>query len=311
MIPEERRRRRLTAVAPDERGHEDAPKPYLDIALARGRLQVVAWLTLAAVAAAEVTVLMAGGIGVVLYGVVTVLLLTAGGKVTSRRLRALFWALAVVPTSRLVAFGAPLGELGSEIRLVLVGVLTLLATAIAIRATDLTRDEVGLTMHWRQVPVVLAMTPVWLGLGVLERAVAGAPVLGGSVGIGLLMIVAALGVADDLFFQGLLFEAARRVVGRLGVPFVALLVSVLHIAYASLPLAASAFVAALLFGWVRARTGSLGGVIVGHLALNIGIFIIGPEVAPWLMSRLSAFFSSIGVHLVGLLVTAGGMSAGG
>ena len=68
---------------------------------------------------------------------------------------------------------------------------------------------------------------------------------------------------------------------------------------------------ALLFGWVRARTGSLGGVIVGHLALNIGIFIIGPEVAPWLMSRLSAFFSSIGVHLVGLLVTAGGMSAGG
>lgn len=310
MIPEEHQQRRLAAVAAAETVREEGPKPYLDIVLARARLQVIAWLSLAGLAVAEATVLVAGSVGTVMYGILTLLFLVVGGRVASRRLRMLLWALSVVPTSRLVAFGAPLGELPSEARLGLVGALTLLATVVAIRATGLTRVELGLTAHWRHLPLVVAMAIVGLGLGVIERALVGVPTFGEAAGIWLLATIGALAVVDDLLFQGLIFEMSRRVVGRFAVPFVALLVAALHVTSGSAALVGCAFVAALLFGWVRLGTGSLGGVVVGHLALNVGIFVLGPDLAPRLTPLISPFAASLGSDLIGLLAPAAGRLAG-
>jgi hypothetical protein len=305
VIPEELRRRRLAAVradALDDRVEVHGPKPYLDISLARGRLQVAAWLSLAGVAAAEVAGLSEGSLGTVLYGVMCLTLLIAGGKVSSRRLRALLWALAVVPTGRLVTFGAPLDELNTAIRLGLVGGLTLLATVTAIRAVDLSPAEVGLTAHWRHVPLAVLVGLVGLGLGIVERAFLTSVTVPDVSQMALLLVVGALGAADDLLMHGLVLGTARRVVGRLAVPFVGVLVAVLHIGYGVWPLVACALVVAMVFGWARIATGSLAVVVVGHLGLNVGIFLVGPDVTPLLAPLLSHLVAAVSVDLHSPLV---------
>jgi hypothetical protein len=291
--PERRLREARVAVLEDQRPR--GPKPYLDIGLARSRLQAVAWLTLIALAGAEVAVFATGRLGVLLYGVLTVVLLIAGGKTSSRRLRSLLWALGVIPTSRLIAFGAPLDQVEIEARLAVVGVLSLLATLAAIHAIGLSRAELGLVARWRQLPIYVAMVPIGVGLGIVERAVVTSLPYPDASRVAPLLIVIVLGLVDDLLMLGIVLAAARLVVGRLALLFVALLVAILHIGYGAWALTVCAALVVIVFGLVRITTGSLVGPMLGHVGLNVGLFIIGPMVAPRLQAMLSQLLTSIGI----------------
>jgi len=300
MIPEELQRRRLMAVDSAESVAQPpadvGPKPYLDISLARARLQAVAWLSVGAVAAAEVTVLMWGTAGIVVHGLVVLAFLLGGGRVANRRLRSLLWTLAAIPTIRLVAFGAPLDEMAVTTRLLLVGGLMLLTTVLAIRATGVGRKDLGIAVQWRHLPVFVVLLVAGIGLGIAERAVVTTIPYPDPSDTMLVAMIAVVGVVDDLFFLGLLFETARRVMGTWAVPFVGLHVAVLQIGYGSWPLAACALVVTLLLAWVRQASGSLVGVILGHVALNVGLLVFGPTYAPRVLPSITSFLKMIGVN---------------
>jgi hypothetical protein len=292
MTPQERRRHELAALqaVTTEQGEVAVSgRPYLDLVSARIRLKVMAVLALGVLAAAEVTVLTAGSAGAILYGVITLGFLLIGGRVASRRLRTLLWALTIVPTSRLIALGAPLDELTGVGRLAAVGILTLLATLLAIRSIGFGAADLGLQVRrpgWRQVLLTLLLPILGVGLGIAERAIVPSlPYPDVSAGE-MLLVIGLLGLVDDLAYQGVLLEAARRATGQLAVPFVAAVVAVLHIGYGSWPLGLCAFVVALVFGCARTAGGSLVAVILGHLGLSAGLFLIGPEVAPSLTQYL-------------------------
>ncbi|MCC7372893.1 MAG: CPBP family intramembrane metalloprotease [Chloroflexi bacterium] len=285
LTPQERQRRRLEAVGDDTGGQEppetrSGPRPYLDLVSTRTRLKVAAAVTLLLLAVAELSIVMAGSLGTILYGVLTLGLLIVGGRVASRRMRTLLWTLAVAPTSRLIAFGAPLDEIVPIWRLALVGLLTGIATVIAIRAADFTWADVGIVFRWRQIPFYLLVAGVGVGLGVVERSLVTTLPYPNTLDDKFLPIVTGLGIVDDLLFQGALLEAARRAIGRLAVPFVVLVVGVLHIGYLSPPLGLCAMAIAGVFGLARATSGSLVGVILAHIGLNLGLFVLGPEVGP-------------------------------
>ncbi|MGE3267921.1 MAG: CPBP family glutamic-type intramembrane protease [Chloroflexota bacterium] len=316
LTPSERGRRGLLEAVPqhsDEAADGDGDgedRPYLDIVSARTRLKVIAVLGLLALGAAEVTVAVAGVLGTVMYGVLTLGLLMLGGKVASRRLRTLLWALAIIPTSRLVAFGAPLDSFGITMRMALVGGLTVLAAIIAVRATGMTRFDLGLTAGWRQLPFYLLLTLAGLVLGVAERLLAPSLPYPELSDTAVLVTIGILGLADDLVFQGVILEAARRAVGRLAVPYVALVIATLHIGYGSWPLVLCAFAAAALFGAARTASRSIVSAMLGHLGLNVGLLLLGPGLSPVLQQLFTSLFAGVTGRIVGAMlsaITSGGM----
>jgi len=185
--------------------------------------------------------------------------------------------LIAISVVRLVMLRALPGDVSPLTRLVVVGVPSLVAVAMAARQRSpewrLLRPHTG---GW---PGQLLVGLVGIPSALLVREIAppAGEVRGGAgtiVAAAVLVIFAAL--PEELLYRGLLVPAATAVVGLWGIPFAAATYALAFVTGGSVTTALLAFFLGIMLGWCRWLTGSVVGVMGAHGLLNGIVYLMLP-----------------------------------
>jgi uncharacterized protein len=238
---------------------------------------------LAAVVVAE-RAFVEGGLlaGAICHAVLLVTLLAHHLIAPGAQYHSLLLAFALLPLMRLIGLAVPVAELPYLYWHIMVGIPTLLAALLVIRAEQIDPRLMGIGSRFDPVVQILVAV-AGIPLGVIGWiALRPAPVVGelGPIPIILSVIVGVvfIGGIEELVFRGIIQGVALRALDSS-----AGAIAVSAIAYASLfvsslspPFIVVMLVTAIFFGWVVEVTGSLYGVIAAHALIAIGMFVVWP-----------------------------------
>ena len=153
---------------------------------------------------------------------------------------------------------------------------------IAMRNLNYTAKEIGLNSRKLPLQLVIALSGFIFGICEYLILRPEEPLIPGLTWGGILLALAAFvagtGFVEEFVFRGVVQRASIGALGKWGLPYVALVLAVLHLIHYStnpwdIPLV---FVIALFFGWVVNKTGSLLGVTLAHGITNITLYLIIP-----------------------------------
>jgi hypothetical protein len=91
-----------------------------------------------------------------------------------------------------------------------------------------------------------------------------------------LILMVFTGFLDELIFRGMLQYTALQQLGRFGIPYVAVIYTLLQLGYHSALHLLMVLCVSLVFGWFVWRTGSILGVILSHGLTNITLYLVLP-----------------------------------
>jgi membrane protease YdiL (CAAX protease family) len=156
-----------------------------------------------------------------------------------------------------------------------------LFVAILLTTRALSFDWRGMGLTLRGLPFQILVALTGFGFGMVEYYILQPAPLAPALGFvyawwPALILIVSTGLLEELIFRGLLQRTGEDVMGRWGMPYVALLFAVLHIGYRSLSDVVFVFVVGLFLGWVVQRTRSLVGVTLAHGLTNTMLFLIMP-----------------------------------
>jgi membrane protease YdiL (CAAX protease family) len=217
-------------------------------------------------------------VAVMSHGLLALLLCVALRMVAGQGIAVLVPPLVAISVARLVTLGALPVDVSPLTRLVVVGVPTLVAVAIAARQRSpgwrLLRPLAG---GWPG-QLVVGLVGIPSALVVWAIAPPSVEVRGGAstmVAATVLVIFAAL--PEELLYRGLLVPAAAAVVGPWGVPFASATYALAYVTGGSITTVLLAFLLGLVLGWCRQLTGSVVGVIGAHSLLNVIVYLLLPD----------------------------------
>ena len=250
----------------------------------------VFYLPVVAVAFSEIALLYNIEAGISLYGL-TLFGLVYGIAVIHQRerrdhaenyaaLAAVLKALMLLPLMRIIGYALPLALFRQIYWSVIVGVPILIAAYVLSRNLKLSLKDLGFvkTELTPQVSIVLA----GIILGIIEYFILRPQPLISSFSIGSallpgLILLFFTGFMEELIFRGFLQSLAVKAFGALqGVAFTAVLFTVMHSTYNSVPEMSFVFLAALFYGIAYQKTGSIYGVMLSHGLANIVLFLVAP-----------------------------------
>jgi membrane protease YdiL (CAAX protease family) len=221
-------------------------------------------------------------VGLAMEAVLLLTLLIHGSETESQPMRAALWGVAIVPIIRMVTLCLP-QQLPILYLIALAGSPILLAATIATRASGYSTQDVGLRVTLRQLPRDLFLVPLGLVLGAADYLVLRPPGLSPRLAwedlwlpIAVLVIFTALG--EELLFRGLIQRAAIDVLGRRGLPFVAVLYASTLSGTRSAVHIVLGLLMSLICTWIVLQTGSILGAILAHASVNVCLFVLAPRV---------------------------------
>jgi membrane protease YdiL (CAAX protease family) len=247
-------------------------------------------LFLVAISLAEVTTAVvnprAGLVGhaLILFG-----LLFYGARTRDESRRALFWGLSLVPLIRLLSLSLPLAGFPVLYWYAIISVPVWAATVVAARTLGYSRQDLGLVLRLRHLPLQVGLLPLGFALGLVEYIILQPQPLARGLTLAetwqpALILTVSTGLQEELIFRGLLQRAAQQSLGVIsGLLYVTALFTVLHTGYLSLPDLAFVFLVGLFFAFVAWRTSSILGVTLCHAGTNIGLFLLWPFLVPGLL----------------------------
>jgi len=216
-------------------------------------------------------------VAVTSHGLLAVFLCVVLRIVAGQAIAVLLPPLIAISVVRLVTLGALPGDVSPLTRLVVVGVPSLVAVAMAARQRSpewrLLRPHTG---GWPG-QLLVGLVGIPSALAVWKIAPPAVEVRGGAstmVAAILLVIFAAL--PEELLYRGLLVPAAAGVVGHWGVAFAAATYALAFVPGGSITTVLLAFLLGIVLGWCRWRTGSVVGVIGAHSLLNVIVYLVLP-----------------------------------
>jgi membrane protease YdiL (CAAX protease family) len=193
----------------------------------------------------------------------------------------LFGILALAPLARLLVFTMPLGNVPPLYWHALVGAPLLPALALAPRAFGFSYAALGLRRGGLAGQLLIAATGVPLSVAAYE-ILRPAPIVPhfdrSRLLLGSLTLVVFAAVAEELFFRGLLQQAAAGVFGTAGVAFVNVVFAVTAIGSRSVWYALFAGLMGGWFSFAVDRSRCLWGVIGAHALVAIGLVLVWPWV---------------------------------
>jgi membrane protease YdiL (CAAX protease family) len=156
-----------------------------------------------------------------------------------------------------------------------------IASFLTIRATGLKAEEIGLRVSWRELPLQILIGLSGLMLGLVEYLILRPESLVSEpsweqILITVLILMVFTGFLEELIFRGLMQTSAIQALGQIGLMFVALVFSVLHIGYRSILDVIFVFTVAIAFGVLVQRYKSLLGVSIAHGLINVSLYLIFP-----------------------------------
>jgi membrane protease YdiL (CAAX protease family) len=292
--------------------HEPPPKgPILPRPRTRyfvGPLLCVAVLTCVEAALIAPGHVLAGDIveAILLLALLQVAAGLSRGSAQSRAARAAILALMLVPLNRVVAMGLPLGEGSYPAGLLVIALLVGFAALTLAPKVGVIR---GTLLRVRSPISHLQAVLAGLVLGLVAYLL-GAPVLWstGAHGDQVLLGVLAAGCAalvEELVFRGVIQLPMQRVAGRVGVIAAVALFTSTYLDAGSASLVLVLALAGAVFANTVARTGTLGGPMLGHLLLAVGAGAIWPA----LLGRAHPNWLSGPGSTIGLAVATASMTA--
>ena len=218
-------------------------------------------------------------VGMILHGLLLIVLLVHGAHVERRPLRQLFYALSLAPLIRLMSLSLPLSEFPMGYWYLIVGAPLLIAGVISSHTIGFNRGMLGLKFH--AIPIQILAGTSGIILGYLEYLILKPDPLAEKltleqIWLPALILLIFTGFLEEFVFRGIMQYAAIRSLGRIGIWYIAAVFAAMHIGYRSLLDIIFVFVAAMFFGLITHRTGSILGVTLAHGLTNIGLFLIFP-----------------------------------
>jgi uncharacterized protein len=221
------------------------------------------------------------GAGMAMHGLILVALLLHSALVYRRLQHRFLLCLALVPLTRVLSLALPLANFPFVFWYVLVGTPLLIATYLTARVSGLNRSMFGLQLPLRALPVQLLIGSTGLVLGYVEYLFLRPEPLVEAFRWDLILLPAIIllvftGFLEELIFRGAIQYTATQNLGRMGLVYVAVLFTALHLGYRSILEASFVFGVALLFGLFTLRRGSLLGVSLSHGLINISMYLVFP-----------------------------------
>lgn len=243
-------------------------------------LALVAIGYLAAVAAAELLTTFADPrLGVAAHCLLLFGMLFHSSRASGQRQRALLLCLAFAPLIRILSLSLPLASFPQVYWYLFTSIPLFAAAVVAARALKYRWTDLGITLRGWPLQLVIGLSGI--GLGTVEylilhpKPLVGVPTWQRLWGPALILVVST-GLLEEMIFRGLLQRAAGEALARWGMPFVALIFTVLHIGYRSITDLLFVLAVGLFFGWTVQRTRSLLGVTLSHGLINIVLFLAMP-----------------------------------
>ncbi len=242
---------------------------------------------LAITAAEAVTVLVQPVWGIVCHAIVLVAVVMHSALASDYRYRQLVLSLALVPLVRIISLGMPLNDIPQILWYPIIYAPLLVAAIVVVRTLGLRAREVGFSFS--SFPVQLAVALSGLLFGVAEYFILVrlppeplikpliAELTWQGVWLPALIFLVSTGFVEEFIFRGVLQRTAVAAFGGWwGITYVSLLFAVLHMGFLSWIDVIFVFVAALFFGWVVKKTGSLFGVTLAHGITNTVLYLVAP-----------------------------------
>lgn len=232
-------------------------------------------------------------IGASVIAATLIALILQGAAASSRARSSLFWALALVPMSRLVSLVLPLADVPFIYWYWIVGLIVGLGAVLAARAIEATPGYLGLRIRWRWAALDLLGLPLGLSLGLVAYAMLRPPGWLQSLEPEAVwfpaITVTFAGFVDEFMYRGILLAVATTALGLPGLLWVTALGTTASWGAPDLFIALVGVVN-LLLCLIRLRTGSLLGPFLAHGGLNAGLYIVGPafasELYPYIVTVL-------------------------
>jgi membrane protease YdiL (CAAX protease family) len=194
----------------------------------------------------------------------------------------LLLALCLAPLIRILSLGMPLEDVDLAYWFLIVAAPMIVAAFLVARTLGLTRYDLGLTVH--AIPLQLLVGVTGVGLGIAEYFILKPDPLIDELTWQqawwpALILLVATGFGEELVFRGVMQSASTDLLGKVAIPYVAIVFAALHVGYESAADVAFVFLVALFFGWVVAKTRSLLGVTLCHGIANVVLYVIVPFTA--------------------------------
>ena len=175
----------------------------------------------------------------------------------------------------------PLEDFSNTYKYLIIAIPLFAAVLVAIRILNLNPPAVGLRIGKPFTQGIVASTGLIFGYveyTILEPESLISDLTWQQALPPALILLALVGLMEELVFRGVLQTCAREVLGSRGWMYIALVFAVLHIGYLSIAHFGFILLVGIFFGWVVEKTGSILGVTLSHGIANICLFIVLPHV---------------------------------
>jgi membrane protease YdiL (CAAX protease family)/uncharacterized protein YgiM (DUF1202 family) len=261
----------LTALATAQRWSALASNPF---AIAEAYLAVLA-------VAEVVTNLIAPEIGLALFGIILITLIIHATLSQASSYYKLLLALTFVPLIRILSLSLPLAGLPIVDWYFVISVPIFVAAYLSKRALGFSWREIGLNPGRLRLQAPVALTGLvlgWVEYQILQPDPLVQNLTLTQLWVPVAILLVSTGFFEELIFRGLMQSAATLAIGRLGILYVAILFTVLHVGWKSSLDMLFVLGVGLYFGWIVWKTRSLLGVTLAHGLNNVVLFLVLPFV---------------------------------
>lgn len=222
-------------------------------------------------------------LGLFLMSAILFSLLLHSSLNVSHNFSVLLRSMMALPIIRIVGLSIPLMQVQALYWFPIIAIPLFAASYTIMRSQGLSRENIGLIMGNIPIQFLIAITGLFLGVieyWILHPKPLIAEFTFLSVFIAGLILIVSTGLAEELLFRGIIQKNAENVFGKLlGLLYVALLFTTMHIGWQNFYDFLFVFAVAIFYGYAFQRTRSLVGITLSHGLSNTVLFLIMPFLA--------------------------------
>lgn len=198
----------------------------------------------------------------------------------SANLTYLLRSMMILPLIRIMGLYIPNTDIQPLYWYSIIAIILFAASFTIAKSQELNRKKIGIVLGNIYIQILVALSGIIIGTieyFILKPKTFVPSFNWESFIIASIIIIISTGLAEELFFRGILQRNAEKLLGNVfGLLYASLLFTFLHIGWNSSLDMIFVFVVALFYGFVFQKTRSIVGITVSHGLSNIILFIIMP-----------------------------------
>jgi len=219
--------------------------------------------------------------GMCIHAILLLFLILYSSLEQEKKFSNLFKVLTLAPLIRLLANSTPLVVIQDIYQFFIISIVLVLAVLLLIENQGIRKEVVGLKWGDPRVQLTIALTGFlfgWIEYNILEPSPLIKNPTPEAIFVAVIVLIVYTGISEELIFRGMILSNAERMLGRsIGLIFVSVLFSVMHIIHQSIVDLAFVFGVGLFYGYIFLKTRSIFGVSLSHGITNVMLLLILPS----------------------------------